>query len=138
MSIEANKAVVRRFHSELWSGNLAIVDELLSPSYTSAMGNPEAIKSAVAEARAIVAELTLTIDELIAEGDKVVMRWQISGINTGPAQLPDGTPLPLPGQPFRYTGITINGVQAGKLVSDVYENSWLAMLLAMGRLVVAV
>ena len=110
MSIEANKEIVRRFHTELWSGNLAIVDELLSPHATSAMGDDDTIKATVAGARSIVADLTFRIEELIAEGDKVVMRWQIRGVNTGPAQLPDGTPLPPTGQPFTYTGITINGV----------------------------
>lgn len=39
MSIAANKEMVRRFHTELWLGNLAIVDELLSLHAASAMGD---------------------------------------------------------------------------------------------------
>jgi predicted ester cyclase len=137
MSIEANKELVQRFHTELWSGNLDVVDKLLSLGYTSNMGDAAAIKTFMAGVGEIITELTFKIEELIAEGDKVVMRWQISGVNSGPAQLPDGSPLPPPGQPFTYTGITINGVQEGKIVSDVYENSWLAMLMEKGRLVAA-
>lgn len=75
----------------------------------------------------------LTIAEMIGEGDKVVMRWQMSGTNLGPDQAPDGTPMPPTGKPFTYTGITINQVANGKIVADVYENSWTTMLIQMGR-----
>ena len=132
MSTAANKAIVRRFHTGLWAGDLTVVDELLAADYTSPMGQAEEIKASVAGALAIVPDLKLVIHEMIAEGDKVVTRWTMSGTNQGPARLPDGMLLPPPGQPYSYTGITINQVVDGKIVSDVFENSWNEMLLRMG------
>lgn len=132
MSTEANKEIVRRYHSGLWSGDFTVVDELLPSGYNSGMGRPEEITAFVAGALSIIPDLKFVIEEMIAEGDKVVMRWTTSGTNQGPARLPDGSPLPPPGQPFSYTGITINQVVDGKIVSDVFENSWHAMLLRMG------
>ncbi len=133
MSIEENKKIVQRFHTELWAGNVAIVDELLSAELESGMGRPQEIKATASWVRSVVPDCKLTIEELLAEGDKVVMRWKMSGTNRGPDQAPDGTPMPPTGKAFTYTGITINQVTNGKIVSDVYENSWTTMLIKMGR-----
>jgi hypothetical protein len=84
MAIEANKEIVRRFHTELWAGNLAVVDELLPPNLPSAMGTPEGIKETVAGTRSVYPDLHFQIEELIAEHDKVVMRWRISGTYQAP------------------------------------------------------
>lgn len=133
MSVEENKRIVRRFHTELWAGNRAVVDELLSAEFQSGMGRPEAIKSTVSWVLSVVPDCKLSVEEMIAEGDKVVMRWQMSGTNLGSDHAPDGTPMPPTGKPFAYTGITINQVANGKIVSDIYENSWTNMLIQMGR-----
>lgn len=137
MSIEENKQLVRRFHTELWAGNLAVVDELLLADFSSGMGTPQAIKEAVAGARSVVPDLQFQIEELIAEQDKVVMRWQTSGTYQGPPQTSADNPMPPAGQSFCFTGITINQVNEGKIVSDVYENSWTNMLLKMGYTLLA-
>lgn len=133
MSVAENKRIVQRFHTELWAGNIAVVDELLSAEFQSGMGQPQAIKDTIAWVRSVVPDCKLTVEEMIAEGDKVVMRWQMSGTNLGPDHAPDGTPMPPTGKPFTYTGITINQVVNGKIVADVYENSWTTMLIKMGQ-----
>ena len=132
MSVEENKQMVRRFHTELWAGNVAVVDELLAPNFSSAMGTPQAIKASVAQMRREFPDLHFQIEELIAEQDKVVMRWRTSGTYQGPPQAPDGSPTPPVGKLFTMTGITINQVANGQIVSDVYENSVTNSLLAMG------
>ncbi len=78
MSIEANKKIVQRFHTELWAGNLAVVDELLSLEIKSGMGSREEIKAAASWSRSVVPDLKFSIEELIAEGDKVVLRWKMT------------------------------------------------------------
>lgn len=132
MSVEENKQLVRRFHTELWAGNVAVVDELLAPTFSSAMGAPQAIKASVTQARREFPDLHFQIEELIAEQDKVVMRWRTSGTYQGPSQASDGRPMPPVGELFTMTGITINQVANGQIVSDVYENSGTNSLLAMG------
>lgn len=128
MSIEKNKEIVRRFHTELWAGNDAVVDELVDPNFNSGMGKPDEIKAGVAWALSTTPDLKLDIEDMIGEGDKVVMRWRMSGTNLGPSPSAEGWPMPPTGKPFSYTGITINTVINGKIVADVFENSWLAML----------
>ncbi len=134
MSIEENKQIVRRYHTELWAGNMAVADQLLAPDSTSGMGTPEQIKAAVSSSLAVIPDLKFQIEEMIAEGDKVVMRWQMRGTNTGPDTAADGRLMPPTGQPFTFTGITINQVQDGKIIADVFENGWMNMLLQTGRI----
>lgn len=131
MSVEQNKAIVRRFHTELWAGNVAVVDELLAPDFQGGMGKAEEIKASAMGARVVIDNIKLEILDLIGEGDKVVMRWRLSGVNNGPSPSPEGWPMPPTGKSFAYTGITINEVHNGKIISDVFENSWYAMLQEM-------
>jgi len=101
------------------------------------MGSLAKIKATVSGALSMVPDLKFSIEEMIAEGDKVVMRWKMSGTNTGPDKAPDGMPMPPTDQPFTYTGITINQVAQGMIISDVFENGWMNMLIQMGRITTA-
>jgi predicted ester cyclase len=78
-TLEQNKAVVRRFMTEvLQGGNLDLVDEILAPDYiNTTMGNADrtAFKGMLAALKS--AGLTFTIKELVAEGDAVVARFTI-------------------------------------------------------------
>ena len=84
MSAEENKVVVRRLIEEVYNrGNLDIADELLAPDYVDHTWPPgkyagrEGLKRSVAKQRAASSDLHITIEEQIAEGDKVVT-WVIS------------------------------------------------------------
>ncbi|MDA2915181.1 ester cyclase, partial [Acidobacteriia bacterium AH_259_A11_L15] len=76
---EANKAAIRRFFEEVFNeGNLAVVDELVAPNYVlhdpaspDAAGGPEGLKEIVTEYRAAFSDLRLSVDDILAEGDKV-------------------------------------------------------------------
>jgi predicted ester cyclase len=111
-----------------------VIDELLPAEFNTGIGRPQEIKSAISWWLSVVPDSRLSIEELIAEGDKVVMRWTVSGTNQGPDRAPDGAPMPPTGKSFTYTGITINQVMNGKIVADVYENGWANMLIQMGRI----
>jgi hypothetical protein len=84
MSAEENKAVVRRFIDEVWTGgNLAVVDEVLAPVIASHFlertggdlhWNPAKEKQWVTSNRPIFPDPVFTIDDLLAEGDKVAVR----------------------------------------------------------------
>jgi len=124
MTVEANKHIVRRFHTELWAGHLAVVDELLAPDAHSRLGTPQEIKEFVAKVRSRFPDLQYQIEELIAENDKVVVRWRSSGTYQGPQPASDGNPMPPVGKLFTMTGITINQVTNGQIVSDDFQNNW--------------
>lgn len=78
---ETNKGVVRRLFEELLNrGDLAVVDELYAKEFVDHSAGsgqtpgPAGIKQAVADFRGMFPDLKATVDDLIAEGDKVVSR----------------------------------------------------------------
>jgi len=80
---EQNKALARRWSEELWGrGHLAVADEILAPDYVRhdpgdpfpARG-PEDVKRIVTMLRAMLPDLRIEIDAIIAEGDLVVTRY---------------------------------------------------------------
>ena len=87
---ETNKALARRFQNELFvNGNLAVVDELVADDYVdhSPMpGGPEGkagLTQIASVFRAAFPDMQLVAEDVIAEGDKVVMRNVARGTHTG-------------------------------------------------------
>src|SRR5689334_4004098 len=81
MSIEENKATVRRLTEEVWNqGNVAVFDEFNAPNFIyHDPGAPdvrsiEDYKRWITENRSVFPDLHFTIEDLIAEGDQVVGR----------------------------------------------------------------
>ena len=79
--LEANKALVRRFLEEAFSqGNLDVLDEIIAPDYVHYMAGvadvegPEGNKRMISTLRADFPDLHWTIEDMFAEGDKVVTR----------------------------------------------------------------
>ena len=96
MSEEFNKSIVRRIWKEAWQeGNLAVIDELVDANHSLhaypedlAYGSgADALKRLIAVNRANLPDAHLTINDLIAEGDKVVTRYTVrtssSAVTTG-------------------------------------------------------
>jgi steroid delta-isomerase-like uncharacterized protein len=90
-STDRNKQIARRLIEEAWSkGNLAILDELLSPTFTDHdpvtpdMGTgPNAVRKAIELYRAAFPDLSFTVEETLAEGDKVALRFTSRGTHKG-------------------------------------------------------
>ncbi len=90
MSAEENKAVVRRFWGVWEEGNIGLVDELVAPDYVNHSPGipdqpegPEGIKAVVSMFRGGMPDLRVVIDDMIAEGDKVAVRYTIEGTHEG-------------------------------------------------------
>ena len=90
MTTEDNKAIVRRFVEEVQNqGNLALVDELAAPSFVNHSAPPgipsdrEGSKQLAHMFRSAFPDGTMTIEEMLAEGDKVVTRKTFRGTHTG-------------------------------------------------------
>jgi steroid delta-isomerase-like uncharacterized protein len=82
-TIEANKAIARRWSEELWSqGKLEVADEIVAPTYVRhdpgdpfpAIGAAD-VKRLVSMLRAMLPDLTIEVEDMLAEGDKVVIRY---------------------------------------------------------------
>lgn len=90
MSTEANKALIRRFVEEVQGkGNLAVIDEIFARDYADhGFGNAEvsdleAAKKFLGMAVAAFPDMTVTIHDQVAEGDKVVTRKTLTGTHQG-------------------------------------------------------
>lgn len=88
-TLEANKAVVRRFIDEIFGqGNLDAVDELAAEDFTPHTWGPTppgraALREAMARAGSGVTEAKFEIQDAIAEGDRVAVRLTSSARHTG-------------------------------------------------------
>ena len=83
MSIEENKAIVRRVIEEGWNkGNLVVFDELVTTDVVH-QGNKthglEAFKKTISADMTAYPDLQMTIEDMFAEGDKVVVRYTFRG-----------------------------------------------------------
>src|SRR5262245_9853583 len=90
MSIEQNKAVARRWSEELWGrGNLAVADEIIAADYVRhdpgdpfpARG-PADVKRIVTMLRAMLPDLRIEVEDVVAEGDRVVSRYTAVATDT--------------------------------------------------------
>jgi steroid delta-isomerase-like uncharacterized protein len=90
MNSERNKATVRRWSEELWSrGDLAVADEIISPDYVRhdpgdpfpARG-PEDVRRIVTMLRSMLPDLTIEVNEIVAEGDMVASRYTATATDT--------------------------------------------------------
>lgn len=87
MSAETNKAIVRRVFEEVFNKrNLTVADELLSlesinhddPHGVGAVG-PESLKQVVQMLTAAFPDLQMTVEDMVAEGDRVFTRTTLRG-----------------------------------------------------------
>jgi steroid delta-isomerase-like uncharacterized protein len=120
-----NKAVVRRLYEEVWNKRkLEVINEIISPSHALQASNifgssigPEAYKRNALLFFAGYPDLHWTIEDTIAEKDKVVACWTISGTHKG-----DYLGVPATNKKVSVEGITIHHITNGKIM-DSYV-SW--------------
>lgn len=85
MSISNNKSIVRRYYEEVLNmRQLQVFDELASPNFVSYLPNgqeisPEIYKQVITGTLSAIPDLIVTIEDQIAERDKVVTRWKAKG-----------------------------------------------------------
>ena len=110
---EADAALVARFHAEVWNGgrltNLAdyVADEHAyhDPFAPAAPVGPEGVAQVVAGLRAAFPDLTVTLDDVAARGDRVVVRFTARGTHRGTFLGAEGT-----GRAVELTGIAVHRV----------------------------
>jgi len=108
MSAEENTSLVRRFVEEFWNkANTAAADELMAPDAeihmpTGEMVNLDGLKSFAGMFHGSFPDWHSTVEELIAEGDKVAERWTGRGSHRGELQgiPPTGKRVEVPGSVF--------------------------------------
>jgi len=107
MSVEENKAIIYRYMEEIWNKeNLDALDEFYAIDIERMRQNFAMIHSALAN-------IHVTIDDMVAEEDKVVMRVTVSGIHKG-----EFMGIPPTGKEFSIMEIRIYRIADGKIVQN--------------------
>jgi steroid delta-isomerase-like uncharacterized protein len=121
--VEANKALIRRFIEDVHNkGNFALFNELFAPNYVNhsapAKENGRAAREqAIRSYRAAAPDLRVTIDDMIAEGDKVALRWTTHGTERGPLHTPLGI-APATERPISIPGVNIFRIVNGQIAEE--------------------
>jgi len=88
---ERNIEVVRAWIDDAWSGgNLAVADDLLAEEFVlhdpvagrEVVGR-DAERALISGLRQAIPDLTFTIDDIVADGDDVTIRWLAEGTHGG-------------------------------------------------------
>jgi len=134
MSVENNKAIARRFIQVWGDGNLDIVDELAAPALVVRYPTiPDVIQGSrefrhvLAGFRSAFPDSSLRVEDEIAEGEKVVVRWSFSGTHKGSL-----LGVPATGKKVTWTGITIYRIVDGKVVEEQGEEDFLGLFRQVG------
>jgi predicted ester cyclase len=117
VTAEENKAVVGRYFQEFHDGREhAILEEIMTPDLL------EGTRHVTEMLLAAFPDYRITIEEQIAEGDKVATVWSGSGTHEGEWESPAGTIAPT-GKRVRWTGTTTLRLSEGR-ISEVIATSW--------------
>ena len=133
---EGNKALADRFHMDIFQeGNLDAADEILSADFLwhGALGpgedqrGPEPAKQVASGVIAAFPDRRITHEDTIAEGDKVLIRWALSGTQEGEVQ-----GIPPTGRPVTLTGFDLFRIEGGKIAEMWQEADRLGMMQQLG------
>jgi steroid delta-isomerase-like uncharacterized protein len=135
MSSDESKNVVRRVLDEGFNqGRVEIADELIATDFvdhSAAPGlpteGPESFRQTLAMFRGAFPDVRSTIDDLIVEGDRVVVRTHWQGTHRG-----DFFGIQPTGKAFTITGIDILRVVDGKVVEHWGNEDDLGMMQQLG------
>jgi steroid delta-isomerase-like uncharacterized protein len=138
MSTENNKALVRRFYEEVYNKqNLAIIDELIATNFMSHTLDPGGVPTREGDKQFITGflntfpDVRVSVEDVIAEGDKVVARWVVRGTHKGEFRGPTGS-IPPTGKQVTVTSIDIFRIADGKFIERWPERDRLGLLQQLG------
>ena len=134
MSQEENKINAHRF-AEAWGhGGLVAIDELAGPglrvSYPllpDVIQGPEAYKQFLTGFHTAFPDAHVTLEDEIAEGDKVVVRWKLRGTHQG-----ELLGIPPTGKQVELSGISIYRIADGKVLEKRGEEDALGFMRQLG------
>ena len=134
MSTEENKAIMRRVWEEIFNkGDLSVADEIIAPNYVyhgpigMEFKGPEGFKQLITMFRTAFPDMRVTVEDMVAEGDKVVSRITGRGTHKG-----EFMGIAATGKQVTYTGILIVRFAGGKEVEVWGCSDLLGMMQQLG------
>lgn len=136
MMSAANKELSRRFTELFSTGDEALAEEVLSPQVVlhgtggdGELRGIEAVKAFVAGYRRAFPDAHSTVEDQVAEEDRVVTRWRARGTHRG--ELGGSPPT---GREFAIDGVTVERIAAGKIAEVWVARDELGLLRQLGIL----
>ena len=136
MSTEENKAFMRRFYEEVFNQkNLAAIDDFVAPDFVNrsaaqlglVSGDLEHVRQFVGVVMQAFPDLHYTVEDMVAEGDKVVTRLTLSGTQQGAFM-----GIPATGKHATVSDIEIFRITGGKAVETWVQVDFLGLLQQLG------
>jgi steroid delta-isomerase-like uncharacterized protein len=133
---ERNKQLVRRFVDELLNDtNPAALGELVTedfvlrlPGHAPIQGK-ESFREALSEWQSAFPDWQVSIEELIAEGDKVAGRWRCEGTHQGPLM-----GIPATGRRVCWTANDILRIEDQRIAENTVEENMLGLMQQLGAI----
>ena len=131
---EQNKEIARRIFDEVWNeGNIDVADQLVGTNFV--LHDPAqnldkdlaGFKKHVAGVRAAFPDIHFAVEDMVAEGDKVVSRWSAQGTHRG-----DFLGVGATGKRMTVTGIVVTRHANGKNVETWSNWDALGLLQQLG------
>jgi steroid delta-isomerase-like uncharacterized protein len=132
---QENKVIVLRHWEEVVSkGKLDLIDEIFAPDFVAHEADqdirgPEGVRQFILMLRAAFPDLQVTVEDVLAEGDKVVQRWSAHGSHQG--ELMGLAPS---GKRIFVAGITISRFEGGKVAEEWELYDMMGMMQQLGAL----
>jgi steroid delta-isomerase-like uncharacterized protein len=132
---ESHKQVSRRFTELFSTDDVSRADEVFAPGVVfhglsgGDLHGIEAVKAFIAAYRAAFPDAISTVEDQVAEGDRVVTRWRARGTHHG--RLGE---LPASGRAFDVGGITIERMAAGRIAEVWVARDELGLLRQLGAI----
>jgi steroid delta-isomerase-like uncharacterized protein len=118
-----NERIIRRYF-EKWAnrGDTTVADELIATNLVlrnppAVINSLEAYKKGMAAFHAAFPDLRFTVEDLIAEGSRVVVRWTLVGTQRGEFQ----------GRPAAGKAMTVTGTSTFRLAGGKIQEIWVNM-----------
>lgn len=117
MSTETNKAIIARMIEQVWNeGRTDLAEEFFAEDYVQhIVGQPaqagyEVVQQAAASSRTAFPDFQLSIDDQVAEGDRVAARWTMTGTHEG-----EFYGIPATGKQVGHSGTTFYRLENGRI-----------------------
>jgi predicted ester cyclase len=126
---DQNKKNVEKLFATFGNGDLAALEQLVAPAYVGPQGDkgPAGFRAVVVGLRGAFPDIHYTVDEMVAEGESVAVRWHWTGTHRGPFRGYAPT-----GKAVSNSGSGIFRFQDDKVVSAGLETDRLGFLQQIG------
>ncbi len=132
-----NRALFERYFDEVANkDNLDLADEIFAQDYLHhdpanpdprPMAGSQAVKDHLTSLKGAFPDLVFDIDDIVTEGDGIVVRWTARGTNTG-----DYFGMPATGKPIEITGMNTWVTRDGKAIEGWVNRDDMGLLQQLG------